>query len=146
MSQSVEIRAMRTEDLDAVLSIQEQIIKQPVSEDWTEQLEGQVANRFNRCLVAVSEGQVVGFIMAEIRVGNFGDDCSGSLGYIGISPQAMGQGIGSSLAEALFEIFKQEGVTIVRTAVKWDSVDMLSFFKSIGFDRSKYINLFKRLD
>jgi hypothetical protein len=30
--------------------------------------------------------------------------------------------------------------------VLWDAVDMLSFFKSLGFDRSTFINLIKHVD
>jgi hypothetical protein len=29
--------------------------------------------------------------------------------------------------------------------VRWDSTDMLSFFKTLGFDRSNFINLRKVL-
>jgi len=33
----------------------------------------------------------------------------------------------------------------VFTLVRWDSADMLSFFKTLGFDRSNFINLRKTL-
>jgi len=34
----------------------------------------------------------------------------------------------------------------VYTAARWDSVDLLSFFKSVGFNRSNFINLYKKLN
>jgi L-amino acid N-acyltransferase YncA len=58
----------------------------------------------------------------------------------------MGQGIGQTLATALFEAFKKKKIFEIYTAVQWDSVDLLSFFKSIGFNRSNFINLYKKLD
>ncbi len=145
MSQSFEIRPMETGDLSAVIAIQETIIQQKVAPAWVEHLEATVGAKSSRCLVAEEAGQVIGFIIAEVNFGAFGADLSGWLSYVGVSPKKMGLGVGSSLARALFDIFKKEGVTNVRTAVRWDSVDMLSFFKSLGFDRSKFINLHKRL-
>jgi len=58
----------------------------------------------------------------------------------------MGQGIGRSLAKRIFKVYKEKGVTHVFTSVSWDSTDLLSFFKTLGFDRSNFINLRKTLD
>jgi L-amino acid N-acyltransferase YncA len=53
----------------------------------------------------------------------------------------MGIGIGKTLGEALIKIFKKEGIKEIYTSVKWDSGDLIAFFKSIGFDKSSFINL-----
>jgi ribosomal protein S18 acetylase RimI-like enzyme len=58
----------------------------------------------------------------------------------------MGRGIGESLAKEIFKIYKETGITSVYTSVRWDSTDLLSFFKTLGFDRSNFINLRKILD
>jgi N-acetylglutamate synthase-like GNAT family acetyltransferase len=58
----------------------------------------------------------------------------------------MGQGIGAGMAQKIFEIYKASGIETVYTSVRWDSTDMLSFFKTLGFDRSKFINLRKVID
>ena len=47
-----------------------------------------------------------------------------------------GKGIGLSFGPHLFEYFQEKGNLEIYTSVRWDSVDMLSFFKSLGFDRS----------
>jgi len=142
---SIQIRTMSLDDLPAIVGIQGAIIQRPVSQTWTSALESEIQLDSSRCLVAETEGRVVGFIIAQIRYGEFGAERSGSLGYVGVSPKVMGQGVGRALAGALFEIFQSEGVEDIYTAVRWDSVDMLSFFKSLGFDRSSFINLRKRL-
>jgi len=33
----------------------------------------------------------------------------------------------------------------IYTSVRWDSTDLLSFFKAVGFERSDFINLRKDL-
>jgi ribosomal protein S18 acetylase RimI-like enzyme len=58
----------------------------------------------------------------------------------------MGQGIGKRLAEEIVRIYREKGVEDIYTSVRWDSVDLLSFFKTLGFDRSSFINLKKRLN
>jgi hypothetical protein len=41
--------------------------------------------------------------------------------------------------------YQAQGVENVYTSVRWDSTDLLSFFKTLGFDRSNFINLRKVL-
>jgi len=58
----------------------------------------------------------------------------------------MGTEIGQSLIIQLFKQFKKKKINEIYTAARWDAVDILSFFKSIGFDRSNFISLKKELD
>ena len=53
----------------------------------------------------------------------------------------MGQGIGKALAGNLIGFFKSENITDIYTSVEWDIGDIIAFFKSIGFDKSRFINL-----
>ena len=53
--------------------------------------------------------------------------------------------IGYAMARKLFGYFSRKGIRDVHTSVLWDAVDMLSFFKSLGFDRSTFINLIKHV-
>jgi len=57
----------------------------------------------------------------------------------------MGIEIGQSLIIQLFKQFKKKKINEIYTAARWDAVDILSFFKSIGFDRSNFFNLCKKL-
>jgi N-acetylglutamate synthase-like GNAT family acetyltransferase len=63
-----------------------------------------------------------------------------------VNPRDMGKGLGRKLGLALLKNFKTKDVKRVFTAVQWDSGDLLAFFKSIGFTRSNFINLEKKLD
>ncbi|MBU4605168.1 MAG: GNAT family N-acetyltransferase, partial [Proteobacteria bacterium] len=84
---------------------------------------------------------VLGFILGEIKIGGFGTELSGWLELVGVEPDNMGSGVGASLVEALFGALRERGVQEIYTAVRWDSGDMLAFFKKLGFDQSAFINL-----
>ena len=60
-------------------------------------------------------------------------------------PRHMGAGIGKELGNELIKIFKEKKVKHIFTSVRWDSGDLLAFFKSIGFDRSDFTNLEKKI-
>ena len=109
-------------------------------------LGGHIQNDSSLSLVAVDGDQVVGFIISEIMTNSFGLDQSGWIKIIGVHPKHMGTGIGQSLITQLFKQFKKKKINEIYTAARWDAVDMLSFFKSIGFDRSNFINLYKKLE
>ena len=51
-----------------------------------------------------------------------------------------------SLANYIFEYGRNKEISHVYTSVRWDSPDLLSFFKRLNFEKSNYINLLKRLD
>jgi L-amino acid N-acyltransferase YncA len=96
--------------------------------------------------VAEKDGQVVGFILGEKKGEGFGLEKSGWLEVVMVHPRHMGTGIGYAMACKLFDYFRRRGIRDVHTSVLWDAVDMLSFFKSLGFDRSTFINLIKHVD
>ncbi len=89
---------------------------------------------------------MIGFIIGEVKGEGFGLEQSGWIEVVGVHPSHMGGGIGHALALRLFQYFMRRGIRDVYTAVRWDAADMLSFFKSVGFDRSTFINLTRRLD
>ena len=49
------------------------------------------------------------------------------------------------LCEAALEAMAKAGIQNVFTSVKWDSTDLVSFFKSLGFERSEFFSLKKTL-
>jgi ribosomal protein S18 acetylase RimI-like enzyme len=137
----VEYRPMTDQDLAAVVNIQERITRAPVTDRWREMLAKHVGNKHRPAIVADKDGQVIGFIFGEVKIGGFGAEISGILELVGVTPEHMGAGIGRALAEALLDYFRTQGVEDVLSSVMWDSGDMLAFFKNLGFDRSPYINL-----
>ena len=145
LKKAFKTRKLQPKNIPQIIAIQEAILKRKVSRKWVQMVENHLQKR-DRISFAVSQGgQVVGFIIGEIKGEGFGLEQSGWIEVVGVHPSQMGIGIGKALAERLFEFFRKRGVRDVYTAVRWDAVDMLSFFKSLGFDRSPFINLIKHV-
>jgi ribosomal protein S18 acetylase RimI-like enzyme len=146
MEKRVKIQKIRTEDVSEIVAIQQSILQKKISKKWVQMVEDHLKKQQGIGFVASKDGQVVGFIIGEIKGEGFGLEQSGWIEVVGVHPRQMGVGIGRILAEKLFVFFKKEAIQDIHTSVRWDAGDMLSFFKAIGFDRSPFINLRRHLD
>jgi ribosomal protein S18 acetylase RimI-like enzyme len=146
IAKEIKIRKIGIEDVPEIVAIQESILQKKVSRRWIQMVENHLKKQEGIGFVASKDGQVVGFIIGQIKGEGFGLEQSGWIEVVGVHPRQMGVGIGRALAEKLFQVFKKEGIRDIHTVVRWDAGDMLSFFKAIGFDRSPFINLRKHLD
>jgi ribosomal protein S18 acetylase RimI-like enzyme len=145
LSDGVKVRKLSVKDVLEVVKIQEAIMKRKVSRPWAQSIEALLKKQSVTGFVALEDDEVVGFVIGEIKGPGFGLEKSGWIVVVGVYPRCMGAGIGQALAKKLFAHFKKRGIQDTYTAVRWDAVDMLSFFKSIGFDRAEFINLRKHL-
>jgi ribosomal protein S18 acetylase RimI-like enzyme len=116
-----------------------------VDSDFKRVVEAHALRDDGACFVALHQDKVVGFMISYILTAGFGMNKSAWIATLGVDPNFMGMGIGASLAEEIFKYYKTQGIENVYTSVRWDSTDMLSFFKTLGFDRSNFINLRKML-
>ncbi len=134
-------------DIPQIIAIHGAITKKKVRRRWVQQMvKDHLRKQEGVGFIAEKEGQVVGFIIGEIKGEGFGLEKSGWLEVVIVHPRHMGTGIGHAMAGKLFDYFRSRGIRDVHTSVLWDAVDMLSFFKSLGFDRSTFINLIKHVD
>ena len=143
---TIVIRRMKKTDADAMSEIQSAIEKRPTLLDFKQIVAELVKRKVDSSSVAEIKGKVVGFMISYITYGNFGADRCAWIAMFGVNPKLMGQGIGKRLAEEIFKVYKENGVTEVFTSVRWDAIDILSFFKTLGFERSNFINLWKKID
>ena len=141
----VLIRPLELRDREAIFKIQEAITKHKAAKDWAEMVEGYIKNSGDTSLVAELDGKIVGFMLGDIKTYGFGVANSGWIEVIGVHPRHMGSGIGKMLGAELIKKFKKKKVKHIFTSVRWDSGDLVAFFKSIGFDRSDLIHLEKKL-
>ena len=141
-----KIRKLTARDLPQVVAIQGIIIRQEVTAEKIAVLKEHIKKEGNISLVAVADQKVVGFMISELMTNSFGLDQGGWIKNVGVLPQYMGKGIGQSLAKHLFDAYRRKGINEIFTASRWDWGDLLSFFKSLGFDRGSFINLYKKLD
>ena len=143
---NLQIRKIKAEDASDIGSIQAAITKLPTNIDFRQIIEDQVRKDEDVSFVAEIDGRVVGYMISYIVFGGFGLEKGAWIATLGVDPKFMGQGIGKRLAEEILEVYRKKGINDIYTSVRWDSVDLLSFFKTLGFDRSNFINLRKELD
>lgn len=143
----IKLRKLTAKDIPQIIGIHSAISKKKTSRKWVQQMvKDHLRKQEEVGFVAEKEGQIVGFIIGEIKGEGFGLEKSGWLEVVMVHPRYMGAGIGYAMAHRLFDYFRRRGIRDVHTSVLWDAVDMLSFFKSLGFDRSTFINLIKQID
>ena len=140
------IRNIEIEDADDIGRIQTSITKSPVEIDFRQVIEEQAQRDKDASFVAEIDGRVAGFMISYIVYGGFGLEKSAWIATLGVDPKFMGRGIGKKLAEEILAVYRGMGINDIYTSVRWDSVDLLSFFKTLGFDRSNFINLRKELE
>ena len=137
---------MKKTDAEAIGKIDAAIEKRPALLDFKQIVADEMKRKVDSSYVAEIKGKVVGFMISYITYGNFGADRCAWIARFGVDPKWMGQGIGKRLAEEIFKVYKEKGVKEVFTSVRWDATDILSFFKTLGFERSNFINLWKKTD
>ena len=143
--ENIQIRRLIKEDVDQISRIYADITMNDVDPDFKRVVEDHARSDDEACFVAESDGKVVGFMISYIITAGFGMAKSAWIATLGVDPNCMGEGIGASLAEEIFAYYRERGIENVYTSVRWDSADMLSFFKTLGFDRSNFINLRKTI-
>ncbi|WAC08376.1 MAG: GNAT family N-acetyltransferase [Thermodesulfobacteriota bacterium] len=141
------IRKLEKGDAKDVSRIFAAITKTKASINCMQVLEEQAEREEDVSFVAELEGKVVGFMISDIISGGYGLlNKSAWIVLFGVDPEFMGQGIGKKLAQEIYKVCVEKGIKNIYTTVRWDATDLLSFFKTLGFDRSNFINLEKSLN
>jgi ribosomal protein S18 acetylase RimI-like enzyme len=146
MVNNLLIRKIKPEDAPEITAIQGAITNPSTVIDFRHIIEEKVQDNEDVSFSAELDGKIVGYMISYIVFGGFGLEKSAWIATLGVDPKYMGQGIGRLLAEKLLTVYREKGIDYIFTTVRWDSVDLLSFFKTLGFDRSDYIHLTKKLD
>ncbi len=146
MAHTVNIREITLEDAKPIQLIRRAISEEDSSVDFEKFIAQQLSEGSCRSsLVAEINGRVVGYMISTVLYAGFGIKKSAWIMAIGVHPDFMGQGIGLELARKTCDIYREKGIKNLYSSVLWDSTDVLSFFKKLGFERSEFINLKKRL-
>ncbi len=147
------IRLLTAEDIDAILQIEEKIeAKRGVRNgERADSLRETAAYHLQQGdplvnLGAEADGRLVGFILGEIRPWEFGrGEKTGWIKVLGVDPDFQDKGIGRKLGETLLTHFQRKKVRKVRTLVDWYEGELISYFRSLGFDILNMIPLEKEL-
>jgi predicted N-acetyltransferase YhbS len=142
---TTSIRLMEAGDLEAVVEIDAKIVKSSRLAYY--QLKFERLFKSNDYLptsfVAEDEnGSVVGFLMGELYMGEFGIYQEvASLDTIGVDPAYQHKGIGKELMHEFIDHLRQIGVNRINTLVDWNDSKLIHFFSANEFSPSKTINL-----
>ncbi len=152
-SSAVTIRPLGLDNIQDIVRIEKRIEGKLgiISEERMEYLKE--ATRYNiersdpmLSLAAELDKNIVGFIIGEIRAWEFGiAEKTGWIRILAVDPDFQRRGIGRKLGEALLEHFERRGIKRVRTMAEWYTGDLISFFKSLGFNMLNMIPLEKEL-
>lgn len=140
---SITVRRMRTQDADAVLHINEKITGRPYEAQWASKIIDDITRNPLGCLVAEEGGEIVGFILGDIRGWEFAIPKSGWIEIVGVDPRFQGKGVARVLIETLHTYFRNHNVDRIMTMVNWNDGGLVGFFRALGFERSEFIILEK---
>jgi predicted N-acetyltransferase YhbS len=136
------IRTLKREDLDAITEIDEKVLGERRRSYWEKKLESLNNKSTQISLVAEVEGNVVGFILGDISGWEFGvPDTIGWIDTVGILPVYQKKGLATALVRDLIKNLKGLGVKTIYTLVSWSDWNLLEFFHAMGFTRGDMINL-----
>lgn len=146
---TLKTRLMKADDFDAVVAIDQKILKTSRAEYYEVKFEKlfQSKDYLPVSLVAEKEdGTVVGFVMGEIYMGEYGIfEEEARLDTIGVDPGCQHKGIGELLINEFMDHLRTVGVKKINTLVDWNDSKLIHFFSANQFIPSKTINLERSL-
>ena len=142
---TIKIRLMKADDFDAVVGIDEKVLKSSRPEYYELKFEMLFKSKdyLPASLVAEKEdGTLVGFVMGRIYMGEYGIfQGEATLDTIGVDPSIQHKGIGEQLINEFMDHLRNVGVQKINTLVDWNDSKLINFFSANQFSPSKTINL-----
>ena len=133
----VSIRPLDELDISDIVRIDEKILGTYRPEVWERRIGYYLRRDPETSVVAVVGGRVVGFMLGEVRSGEFGlEEPTGWVEVLGVDPEQRGRAVGRRMAEAILEHFREKGARRVSTLVDGENEELCSFFASLGFEPS----------
>ena len=149
--ESIEVRSLTELDLDGIVRIGEKTRNRYQPDLWEDRVTYYLRRAPEGSLVAEIDGEVAGFMLGDIRSGEFGiEEQCGWIEVMGVDPDCAGRGVGRALAGEMLERYRARGVRKVRTMVDAAMPEVEAFFLRLGFEadtlRPFCMNLDKRTD
>jgi len=140
---TIKIRLMKADDFDAVVGIDEKVLKAPRPEYYEMKFEKLFNSKdyLPTSLVAEEEdGTLAGFIMGELYMGEYGIfQEEATLDTIGVDPDYQHKGIGEQLISEFLDHLRALGVQKINTLVDRNDSKLMHFFNTNQFSPSKTI-------
>ncbi|HEV2105528.1 MAG TPA: GNAT family N-acetyltransferase [Candidatus Eisenbacteria bacterium] len=134
VSTGVRIRPLDELDLDGIVRIDEKITGIYRPEVWEQRLIYYTRRDPGASQVAEVDGRVVGFMLGDLRAGEFGlEEPSGWIERFGVHPDFRGRDLGRRMFAAIRAHFAAEGARSIRTLVEAGDAGLAGFLQAVGF-------------
>ncbi len=142
----VRIRALEDADIGDITALDEKLMGEYRPEVWERRLGYYLRRDPESSTVAEVDGRVVGFMLGEVRSGEFGlEEPTGWIEVLGVDPDYRGNAIGRRLAERVLASFAALGAKSVRTLVDEEMAGIGDFFTALGFQAATLRPFIKKL-
>ena len=141
---AVRIRTLGRRDLPDVVRIDAIHTGSPQRPYWTRLFREFLAPEPGRERVALAaeiNGDLAGFLLADVRAFEFGSEPCGWILEVGVDPHVARRGIASALLAEAVTRLRAAGVPTVRTMVRRNNVPVLTYFRTNGFAGGPYVQL-----
>jgi ribosomal protein S18 acetylase RimI-like enzyme len=140
---SARVRPVRQADMTEVIALDATVTGLHKSDYWQRVYRryGVGGQGLRHFLVAEVDGQVVGFMIGEVRDWEFGSPPCGWVFAIDVDPTVRQRGIGAALLAAMRLRFERAGVRVLRTMLARDNTVIQSFFRSQGMTAGRLLPL-----
>jgi ribosomal protein S18 acetylase RimI-like enzyme len=153
VSAAITIRFLGMDDLQDILHIQERIVgeQEPDNAERLASLKDTTVYHLQHGdpllnLCAEIDGKLVGFVIGEIRRWEFGrSEMIGWILLLGVDHDYQGMGAGRKLGSTLLDHFRKKNVKKIQTLVQWHDGELISYFKSLGFNLLQMLPLEKEI-
>jgi len=131
------IRPLDELDIGGIVRIDERMTGIYRPEVWERRVGYYLRRDPGASQVAEVDGRLVGFMLADLRAGEFGlEEPSGWIERFGIDPDHRGRELGRQLFDAVRRYFEAAGAATVRTLVDRKDTPVTGFLEAVGFSAS----------
>ena len=124
----------RIKDIDRVLVGSDRALSWPLTAEANWWVKRPMLN-----FVAEIKGEVVGFLLGDIRAMEYGTDMSGWIDIVGVATEYQGGGIGRRLVEAFCQECQRDGIK-ARVVIREDDEHLIGFWAAVGFQRGNLVS------
>lgn len=140
------VRPITELDITEIVAIDEKLRGNYCPDEWETRITYYLRRDPEGSFVAEVDGKVVGFMLGEVRSGEFGlTEPTGWIEVLGIDPDCQGKSLGTQMADAMLAHFRSQGAVAVRTLVDHSMPSIQKFFQSLGFEQAAISPLVRRL-
>ena len=139
----IRIRLMESDDFDAIMRIDTKVLGHSRSDYYEQKFEllFKSGEYLPTSLVAeTADNRVVGFIMGELYIGEFGISRQGAtVDTVGVDPDFQRTGIGKRLMDEFLDHLRHLNVTKIHTLVDKGDTGLIQYFNANQFSPSQNI-------